>query len=121
MKSLVYSLTAFLVGFLIMVLEIIGSRVLAPYVGTTIIVWTSLIGVILGSLSLGYYLGGKLADKKPEIDILFFLLVIPGLHVLLIAYYKEIILSAITILFSDLKLSSLASSDQRKELLLQKE
>lgn len=45
-----------------MVLEMVGARLLAPWLGTSITVWTSLIGVILASLSLGYWLGGRLAD-----------------------------------------------------------
>jgi spermidine synthase len=53
-----------------MVYEIIGSRILAPYIGTSTYVWTSLIGVILGSLSLGYWLGGRLADRRPDVKVL---------------------------------------------------
>ncbi|MDL2210695.1 fused MFS/spermidine synthase [Desulfovibrio sp. OttesenSCG-928-O18] len=48
-----------------MVLEMAGARVIAPHLGTSIIVWTALIGVILAALSLGYWLGGKYADKNP--------------------------------------------------------
>jgi hypothetical protein len=46
-----------------MVLELIGSRVMAPYLGNSLYVWTSLIGVVLASLSVGYWHGGKLADR----------------------------------------------------------
>ncbi len=38
----------FICGAVVMILEMVGSRILAPYVGTSIVVWTSLIGVILG-------------------------------------------------------------------------
>lgn len=47
-----------------MVLEMVGARVLAPHVGTSAIVWTSLIGVVLACLALGAWAGGKFADKK---------------------------------------------------------
>ena len=47
-----------------MVLEMVGARVLAPHVGTSAIVWTSLIGVVLAFLALGAWAGGKFADKK---------------------------------------------------------
>jgi len=58
-------ISVFICGAVVMILEIVGGRILAPYLGTSVIVWTGLIGIILGSLSLGYWLGGKLADKKP--------------------------------------------------------
>lgn len=53
----------FLNGLAIMVLEMVGARLLAPWLGTSITVWTSLIGVILAAMSLGYFLGGSLADR----------------------------------------------------------
>ena len=64
-RSLLHGLTAFLCGAMVMVLEMTGSRMLAPYLGTSLIVWTSLIGVILASLSFGYWYGGILADRFP--------------------------------------------------------
>ncbi|MDQ4122615.1 MAG: fused MFS/spermidine synthase [Acidobacteriota bacterium] len=63
-------IVVFVCGALVMIYEIVGSRILAPYIGTSTYVWTSLIGVILASLSLGYWLGGKMADRKPEIKVL---------------------------------------------------
>jgi spermidine synthase len=60
----------FVSGAVVMVFEIIGSRILAPYIGTSTYVWTSLIGVILASLSLGYWLGGKTADRNPNLQFL---------------------------------------------------
>jgi len=57
----------FISGALIMIFEIIGARLLAPFIGTSFYVWTALIGFILASLSIGYHLGGKWIDKKPDI------------------------------------------------------
>lgn len=56
--------TVFICGALVMVLEMTGARVLAPHVGTSAIVWTSLIGVVLAFLAAGAYAGGRFADKK---------------------------------------------------------
>lgn len=56
--------TVFLCGALVMVLEMVGARVLAPHVGTSTIVWTSLIGVVLAFLALGAWAGGKFADRR---------------------------------------------------------
>lgn len=76
-----YSLEAvvFLAGACVMILELTGSRLLAPYLGTSIYVWTSLIGVILGCLSLGYWLGGRLADRHPRPSVLAVVLLVSAL------------------------------------------
>jgi len=63
-------IAVFLCGAVIMVIELTGSRVLAPYLGTSLVVWTSLIGIILASLSLGYWWGGRLADRRPDARLL---------------------------------------------------
>jgi spermidine synthase len=67
-----YSLEAavFLCGASLMIMELAGSRALAPYVGTSLVVWTTLIGVVMGFLSLGYWYGGRLADRLADAKIL---------------------------------------------------
>ncbi|MDR1885389.1 MAG: fused MFS/spermidine synthase [Synergistaceae bacterium] len=57
---------SFSCGACVMVLEMAGSRVVAPYMGTSLIVWTSLIGIIMASLALGYWLGGIVSDRHPN-------------------------------------------------------
>ena len=52
-----------------MIFELAGSRMMAPYFGGSIYVWTGIIGVIMGSLALGYWYGGRLADKKSSYEI----------------------------------------------------
>jgi spermidine synthase len=56
--------TVFVCGFVVMAFEIIGSRVLAPFFGTSTYVWVSIIGIILLAMSAGYYYGGQQADKS---------------------------------------------------------
>ena len=55
-------------GAIVMALEIATSRILTPVFGSTIYTWGSLIGVILSGLSLGYFLGGKIADDHPSFE-----------------------------------------------------
>lgn len=56
----------FTASFCLMVLEIVAGRVVAPYVGSSIYTWTSIIGIFLLGITLGNWLGGRLADKYPE-------------------------------------------------------
>lgn len=55
---------AFLNGAIIMSIEIVGARTIAPYFGTSTYVWTAVIGVLLGALATGYWKGGLAADRS---------------------------------------------------------
>ena len=61
--------TVFLSGALTMMLELIAARILSPYVGSSNLIWTTIIGIMLTSMSIGYWVGGKIADKNKENDI----------------------------------------------------
>lgn len=56
--------TAFVSGFVLMVYELAGARILAPSIGSSTYVWTSVIGIIIAALSLGYWMGGRVADSR---------------------------------------------------------
>ena len=58
-----YSTTVFVSSGLLLVLEMVAGRILAPYVGVSLYTWTSIIGVILGGVSLGNWVGGVAADR----------------------------------------------------------
>ncbi len=60
---------AFLSGFIIMAIELLGGRILAPYFGSSIFVWGSIITVFMLSLSIGYLLGGKLSLLNPDMRL----------------------------------------------------
>ena len=53
----------FIAGAAVLSLEILGSRLLSPHYGSSLFVWGSLIGVVLTALSIGYYFGGRIADR----------------------------------------------------------
>lgn len=58
---------AFLSGFIIMSIELLGGRILAPYFGSSIYVWGSVITVFMLALSMGYLIGGQLSLEKPRL------------------------------------------------------
>lgn len=78
-----------------MVYEIIGSRIVSPFIGTSTYVWTSLIGVILAALSLGYWLGGLVSDRKPDARLLAAAIFLAGGAVSVTVLVKDVVLSAI--------------------------
>ncbi len=72
--------TAALTGAAILIVEILGAKMLSPYVGTSHFVWTAQITVTLISLALGYYLGGIMVDRSPKLDRLFFCILLAALY-----------------------------------------
>jgi len=57
--------TIFLASVCVMMVEIVAGRLAARHIGSSLYTWTAVIGVILGGITLGYYLGGRLADSFP--------------------------------------------------------
>ncbi len=86
MNQYLLQFVVFTSGAVLMGLEIIGSRVLAPYFGNSIFVWGSLISVVLAALSVGYYWGGQLSTRSPSFVGLLILLLIPGVLIFLLPF-----------------------------------
>jgi MFS family permease len=61
---------AFLGNGCLLVLELVAGRILAPTVGVSLYTWTAVIGVVLAGLSLGSWVGGKIADARPGRSVL---------------------------------------------------
>ena len=73
------ALVVFTVGFSILGAEIAAARLLAPYFGASTIVWANTIGIVLVALSIGYWYGGKLADRNPTRTGLYRIVLLAGL------------------------------------------
>jgi spermidine synthase len=85
----------FLSGAALMGLEIVGSRVLAPVFGTSLFVWGALITTFLAALALGYALGGRLADRRPDPGMLAALLAGSGIVLFVVFASPEALLAAL--------------------------
>lgn len=92
---LIYLLfTAVLSGALVMVIEVLGSRVVGPFFGVSLFVWTSLITVTLLALAGGYAIGGMLSDRFHRPSYLFGIILLAGVLALFIPILKGPVLKA---------------------------
>src|SRR5215216_1541423 len=69
--------------------EICASRLLAPYFGSSTVVWANLIGLVLASLALGYWLGGRLADRRPSPRLLGLIVLVAALAVAAVPFVSR--------------------------------
>lgn len=88
-------LSVTLTGMAVLVVEITATRMLAPYFGNSIFTISSVIGIVLAALGLGYYAGGVLADRKPSERWFFGLIVLAGFSVLLLQLLNAVLLPRI--------------------------
>lgn len=65
-SAVIYGL-AFSGGFVIMSIELLGGRILAPWFGSSVYVWGSIITIFMLALSTGYLLGGRLSVRNPSL------------------------------------------------------
>ena len=110
MKKYSLEIVVFICGAVVMAFEIIGSRMLGPYVGTSIFVWTSIIGVILLSLSLGYFWGGKIADRRPDAKILALIILLSAIFIAVSTIIKDNLLTCLLNRIYDIRTVSVLSS-----------
>ncbi len=97
-------------GFVLMVFELVAARMLAPAVGSSTYVWTSVIGVIVAALSVGYWLGGRVADvRRRESDVaLLFVLAAVAMATTLLSY--EQVLQMVTSMRIDVRWQAVLSA-----------
>ena len=86
-------ISALIAGSSVMVLEIIATRILEPFLGSSIFTWIGVISVMMASLAVGYFLGGKLADKKPESIYVALIFILSGLSIAIIPLISYTILN----------------------------
>ena len=80
-------------GACVLAIEILGTRILGPFYGVSIFLWSALISVTLAALSLGYAIGGRWADRGPQASRLAFMLAGAGVWMLLVPWLARPLLS----------------------------
>lgn len=101
---------SFVIGFSLMTFELAAARILAPTIGSSTYVWTSVIGIIIAALSVGYFIGGKLADSRHrESDISWLLTIASTLVIACLLFYQDI-LPTIATLGNDVRLQAVLAA-----------
>jgi len=86
-------LTVFMTGASVMVIELLGTRLIAPFYGASLYVWTSLISVTMIALAIGYFVGGRWADRAQRTG-LSLIIALAALFTLLIPWATRAVLLA---------------------------
>lgn len=105
-----YELVAFTTGFVIMSYELIASRMLGPSIGSSMYVWTAVIGVMIFALAIGYTVGGFVADKRVNINDVAVLLVLSAVLILINIITYNFVLDYITKIFLDTRTQAVVAT-----------
>src|SRR3954463_845750 len=81
--------TASITGAAIMIVEILGAKMLAPFVGTSHFVWIAQIAITLVALASGYYAGGQLVDRSPSLAPMYGLICVAAAYLCLAVLVVE--------------------------------
>ena len=101
---------AFISGFCIMTIEMLGARILSPYFGGSLSVWGSIITIFMLALALGYLLGGRLSTRTPSGITYALFFIGAALFSVPIILFADIIMNPIMINIEDARYGSLFAS-----------
>lgn len=104
------AIISFLTGFALMAYELVAARLLAPTIGSSTYVWTSVIGVIITALSLGYWFGGRLADTRQRPFDIVVLCLMSALCVTITILLYAPVLASIATSINDTRLQGVVAS-----------
>lgn len=90
-----FFLLSFIEGGAVMAAELLGAKMLAPYFGSSLYVWATVLAVTLGGLAIGYFLGGILSFKTKNPLTLFYVLLAAATFTVLMPFTSKIVLWAI--------------------------
>ncbi|HSD64475.1 MAG TPA: fused MFS/spermidine synthase [Ignavibacteriaceae bacterium] len=91
MNKLLLYFIVFICGGAVLAIEILGTRIVGPYYGVSIYLWSALISVTLIALSAGYMIGGRIADKKKNYNVLAFIIALAGIILILMPFFRNFV------------------------------
>ncbi len=86
MKRKTLLFLVFITEWAILSLEMAAFKMFMPHFGSSLYIWGNIIGIVMIGASCGYYLGGKIADKRPEEKLLMQIITATGVFVILIPF-----------------------------------
>lgn len=86
LKKISLPFIVFSTGACVLVIEVVATRILSPYYGNTIFTVSSVISIVLAALSVGYYFGGKIADKYPTEKLFYSIILMSGFSIVLLYF-----------------------------------
>ncbi|MCH7535012.1 MAG: fused MFS/spermidine synthase [Bacteroidetes bacterium] len=96
-KSTSYIALLYAIGFIeggsLMACEILGPKLIAPFFGTSLYVWTSVLGITLGAMTAGYWVGGNISEKHPNNKTLFYIIGISALLMFVMPFIANGVMS----------------------------
>lgn len=101
---------AFTSGFSIMCVELLAGRILAPFFGSSVHIWGSIITVFMLSLSIGYLLGGKLSTRSASLTRYGMIFIVAGITLLPIVTSSQSLMEVIFLAIEDSRYGSLLAS-----------
>ena len=101
---------AFVSGFCIMAIEMLGARIMSPYFGGSLSVWGSVLTVFMLALSCGYLIGGRLSEGQPELKTYAFFFIVAAVASLPIVFFADGIMRPIFMAIEDPRYGSLIAS-----------
>jgi MFS family permease len=101
---------AFVSGFVIMSIELLGGRILSPYFGSSIYVWGSIITVFMLALALGYLSGGKLSTRNPNPLTFGMFYLYAAIAILPIVFFADFLMNLVFLTIEDPRYGSLVAS-----------
>jgi MFS family permease len=110
LTNLFIYLLAFTSGFSIMCIELLAGRILAPFFGSSVHIWGSIITVFMLSLSIGYLLGGKLSTHSASLTRYGIIFIVAGITLLPIVTSSQSLMEMIFLAIEDSRYGSLLAS-----------